>query len=200
MEYFIKPNAREIIKELADDFKERHDELTQKIYKEDRVRKDFVDKFFQALGWDMYNDKKLHESQREVIHEDVLRIKGKAKAPDYAFRIGRARKFYVEAKAPWIDLDKAKEPAYQVRLYGYNRKLPISILTDFEEFSIYDTKYPPKEGDKADIARIFYCPFTDYDKYFEDICSWCSKDAIFDKDSHYSKYLQKKNKKWRKDC
>ncbi len=192
---YIKHNAKEIIKNVVDDFKSRHEELTKKNYKEDRVRKDFIDKFFNALGWDMYNEEKLHENQREVIHEDVLRIKGKAKAPDYAFRIGRSRKFYVEAKAPWIDLENAKEPAYQVRLYGYNRKLPISILTDFEEFCIYDTKYPPKHGDNTTIARIFYCRFDEYLDKYDEICSWCSKDALYDNESQYYKFAKKKIKK-----
>ena len=37
---YLEPKAKEIIKSLVDDFKNRHVELTQKNYKEDRVRKE----------------------------------------------------------------------------------------------------------------------------------------------------------------
>jgi adenine-specific DNA-methyltransferase len=35
------------------------------------------------------------------------------KAPDYAFRIGEARKFFVEAKKPSVNLKDYISPAYQ---------------------------------------------------------------------------------------
>jgi len=193
-----KEESKNIIQDLINDFALRKEELTSKEYKEDSIRKDFIDKFFTALGWDMYNDKKHHENMREVTHEDRLKIKGKTKAPDYGFNIGKATKFYVEAKAPHIDLDHDKAPAHQVRLYGYNRKLPISILTDFEEFAIYDTKYPPKNGDNADIARLKYYKFNQYVEKFDEIWSWCSRDALYDKDSQYHKQEKKKIKKGEK--
>ena len=52
------------------------------------------------------------------------------------------------------------EPAFQVRRYGYSAKLPLSILTNFEEFAVYDTRIKPEKTDDASVARIFYC-FTD---------------------------------------
>lgn len=193
-----KPNKKEALKttlDLVETFLSKESELMSKKYKEDRVRKDFIDKFFKSLGWDMYNDARKAERRREVTHEDTLKIEGKAKAPDYGFRIGQKLMFYVEAKAPHINLAERKEPAYQVRLYGYNRKLPISILTDFEEFAIYDTKIPPKENDDPSIARIFYCKYTDYEKNFDKIYNWCSYQALTDPKSPYYKLLGKKSKK-----
>jgi len=55
-------------------------------------------KFFEALGWDIYNQKGVAPEYSDVIIEDSLEIEGATKAPDYAFKIGRERKFYVEAK------------------------------------------------------------------------------------------------------
>ncbi len=41
---------------------------------------------------------------KEVIHEDALKIGGATKAPDYCFRIGGTRRFFVEARKPWVDI------------------------------------------------------------------------------------------------
>jgi hypothetical protein len=46
--------------------------------------------------------------------------------------------FFVEAKKPSVFIKDDITPAYQVRRYGWSAKLPISIITDFEEFAIYD--------------------------------------------------------------
>jgi hypothetical protein len=43
------------------------------------------------------------EPYRQVVHEDILKIKkAPYKRPDYSFRVGGVRKFFVEAKKPSI--------------------------------------------------------------------------------------------------
>lgn len=54
---------------------------------------------FKALGWDVDNTQGYAEAYKDVIHEDAIRIGSATKAPDYCFRIGGTRKFFVEAKA-----------------------------------------------------------------------------------------------------
>jgi hypothetical protein len=63
------------------------------------------------------------------------------------------RKFFVEAKKPFVDLKEDPAPAYQLRRYAWSAKLPVSILTDFEEFVVYDTRIRPHEGDKPATHR-----------------------------------------------
>ncbi|MFO7870331.1 MAG: type IV restriction endonuclease, partial [Kiritimatiellia bacterium] len=41
-----------------------------------------------------------------MVREDPIHIEGKPKAPDYSFRIGGVRKFFVEAKKPSINIKK----------------------------------------------------------------------------------------------
>ena len=48
----------------------------------------------------MDNERGHAEAYKEVIHEDAIKVGGSTKAPDYCFRIGGARKFFVEAKKP----------------------------------------------------------------------------------------------------
>lgn len=67
-------------------------------YKEAQVRQEFIDPLFAALGWDVHNDQGYAEAYKDVVHEDTLRISGTGTtAPDYSFRIGGTRKFFVES-------------------------------------------------------------------------------------------------------
>ena len=163
-------------------------------YDEANTRTDFIDKFFELLGWDIRNTQSYSEQYREVVREDKVTIDGRVKAPDYAFRIGGVRKFFVEAKKPSINIKDELEPAFQVRRYGYTAKLPLCILTDFEEFAVYDTRIKPSPSDKPSTARIFYCTFDEYHKHFDFIFNTFSKEAILK--GSFDTYIQEnKNKK-----
>ncbi|MFA6598176.1 MAG: N-6 DNA methylase, partial [Ignavibacteriaceae bacterium] len=90
------------------------------------------------------------------------------KAPDYSFRANSDKKlFFVEAKKPSVVIKDDIHPAYQVRHYGWNGKLSISIVTDFEEFAIYDCTKKPLKTDKASVARMKYLTFRDYLNEFD---------------------------------
>ena len=101
---------------------------------------------------------------KEVLREDDLKISDNTKHPDYAFASRGNIVFFVEAKKPSVDIKEDKAPAYQLRRYGWNKKLTISILTDFEELAIYDVSKQPKKSDKSSVGRI---KFLTYDKYIE---------------------------------
>lgn len=110
-------------------------------YNETQVRREFIDPFFEALGWDVGNRKGYAEAYKDVIHEDAIKVGGKTKAPDYSFRIGGTRKFFLEAKKPAVNVKDDIDPAFQVRRYAWSAKLPLSILTDFEELAVYDCRH-----------------------------------------------------------
>jgi methylase of polypeptide subunit release factors len=163
-------------------------------YDEANTRIDFIDKLFALLDWDISNSQGFSESYREVVREDKVKIDGSKKAPDYSFRIGGVRKFFVEAKKPSVNIKDTAEPAYQVRRYAYTAKLPLSILTNFAEFAVYDTRIKPNKNDNAGTARIFYCTFNEYEQKFDFISSTFSKDAILK--GSFDKYIEEnKNKK-----
>ena len=85
--------AKEKIKELVDKFDFNIQQYKNKNYDEANTRVDFIDPFFEALGWDVSNKAGYAEQYREVVREDKIKIQGKTKAPDYCFRIGGNRKF-----------------------------------------------------------------------------------------------------------
>jgi type I restriction-modification system DNA methylase subunit len=171
--------APEIIHQLVAKFAENREAYRSDKYKEAQLRQEFIDKFFEALGWDIYNQKGVAPEYSDVIIEDSLEIEGATKAPDYAFKIGRERKFYVEAKKPAVHLEYDIHPAYQLRRYAWNAHLPLSILTDFEEFAVYNCKNKPNPTDSAGTGRDKFYHYTDYVEKWDEIAAIFSRDAVW---------------------
>ena len=164
--------------DLIERFELHRDTYKRQTYNEAQVRREFIDPLFKALGWDIDNESGLAEAYKDVIHEDAIKVGGSTKAPDYCFRIGGTRKFFVEAKKPAEDIKQKREHAYQLRRYAWTAKLPISILTDFEEFAVFDCTKRPKPTDKASTGRVLYFTYDQYPDCWSDVWSCFSKDAI----------------------
>ena len=96
--------APAIIHDLVERFRANLDTYRRGTYNETQVRREFIDPFFEALGWDMDNEQGYAEAYKDVVHEDAIKVGGGTKAPDYCFRIGGTRKFFVEAKKPSVDV------------------------------------------------------------------------------------------------
>ncbi len=166
------------ITDLVVRFDRHRDAYRSGQYNETQLRREFLDPFFQALGWDMDNEQGYAEAYKDVIHEDQIRVGGATKAPDYCFRIGGTRKFFLEAKKPAVDVKNEISPAYQLRRYAWSAKLPLSVLSDFEEFAVYDCRVKPHQDDPAATARIFYGTFRDYAEKWDWIAERFSRDAV----------------------
>ncbi len=184
-----KETAYKKIAELVERFEEQFESYKKADYNETLTRRDFIDPFFKALGWDIDNENGYAESYREVIHEDRVKVGKATKAPDYSFRlVGGKRLFFVEAKKPNVDVKSEIQPAYQVRRYGWSAKLPISIISDFEEFAIYDCTKKPLPTDKSSVARVKYFTFREYLKEFDFIWDTFSKERVLK--GSFDKFVQ----------
>jgi hypothetical protein len=166
------------IRELVERFERNKERYLSDAYKEANVRVEFVDPLFRALGWDVSNERGYAEEYKDVVYEPSLQVEGAPRAPDYSFRIGGVRKFFVEAKKPRVNIARDAAPAYQLRRYAWSAKLPLSILTDFEELAVYDTRIRPKPGDRASVARVMYLRFDQLVTEWESLASVFSKQAI----------------------
>nr|QNO56322.1 hypothetical protein HFIEAGJK_00039 [Methanosarcinales archaeon ANME-1 ERB7] len=171
-------NAPEIIRELVEQFETNLRAYKSPTYKEEQLKHEFLNKFFKALGWDVYNEKNAAPQHRDVIFEDSIKIGGGTKAPDYCFTLAGKRMFFVEAKKPSVDIKKDIHPAFQLRRYAWSAKLPLSILTDFEEFAVYETRTRPQKEDKAGTGRVMYLTYKDYIDQWDEIASRFSYDAV----------------------
>jgi len=76
------------ILDLVQRFERNREAYHSGTYKETQLRREFIDPFFETLGWDIFNKQGFAEPYKDVIHEDAIKIGGITKAPDYCFRIG----------------------------------------------------------------------------------------------------------------
>lgn len=179
--------------DLVERFETNKESYKSGHYNETQVRREFVDPFFKALGWDVDNEQGFAEAYKDVIHEDAVKVGTTTKAPDYSFRIGGQRKFFLEAKKPSVDIKDDIHPAFQLRRYAWTMKLPLSVLTDFEEFAVYDCNVKPDKTDKASNARIFYLNYKDYLTRWDEITGIFSKNAVLK--GSFDKYAADKKSK-----
>ena len=175
--------AFKTVQKLADDFKASADHYFSKEYQEAEARKDFIDKFFTALGWDVNHDTQVNPYEQEVkVERHVSERFGAARRRvDYAFFVSpnfRDLRMIVEAKKPTGDIATA-DNCFQTIRYGWNKQIPIAVLTDFSELHILDCRYKP------DINTAIHCSVRKYtirdyiDKEtFADIYWLLSREAV----------------------
>lgn len=165
------------VAELVERFERNRSAYMADQYKEAQLRQEFIDPLFEALGWDMANVQGYAEAYKDVVHEASLKTSGGTKAPDYCFRVGGNRKFFVEAKKPSVNIRMAAEPAYQLRRYAWSAKLPLSILTNFDGIAVYDCTVPPRQLEDPAVARVKYIG------YGELLTRWTELEELFGKES-----------------
>jgi type I restriction-modification system DNA methylase subunit len=181
--------APAIIHKLVETFEQNLDSYRSS-KNETELRREFLDKFFTALGWDVANEKGYDELGKEVIHEFSVDVAGQQKKADYAFRVGRGEKFdfLVEAKKPSVKVETSQEAAFQIRRYGWSAKLPINILSDFEHFAVYDCRTKPNINDKASMGRIMLIHYKDYVSRWNEIVEIFSPEAV--RKGSFAKYAE----------
>ena len=201
--------------ELVRTYAEHFAQYSQTDYNETEVRNDFVNPFFEILGWDVFNKKKLPQHLREVKHEASVYVEedgeNRKKKPDYAFHLGTEVCFFLETKKPSVNIMENKEAAFQTRRYGWNGNLKASILSNFTDMIIYDTSIRPSENDEVSKAMIAHYHYTEYVDKFTEISRLLSYASvvsgeffeIFDKVTDtfrkepFDKYFLTQIKEWR---
>ena len=135
----VPATAARRISELVENFAAHEKAFLAETYSEADVRRDFIEPFFEALGWDVFHKKQRNPLEREVRVERSQQQAGATaqKRADYAFFLApnfRDVRFFVEAKKPRIVVAKDKDAHFQTIRYGWNAHNPVAILTDFQEF------------------------------------------------------------------
>jgi type I restriction-modification system DNA methylase subunit len=169
------------IKDLVKKYHSNRETYLKANYNETQLRTDFLDPFFELLGWDIKNSEGKPTNEREVLVEEGLKADATAntKKPDYTFRLFSERKFFLEAKKPNVKIEKDNEPAKQVRRYGFTAKLKISVLSNFEYLAIYDCSQKVEKEDSVTNSRINIYHYTDYESAFEEIKRQLSHQVVY---------------------
>jgi len=184
-------------------------------YNETEVRNDYVNPFFEELGWDVINRKGMSQHLREVKHEATVYVEEngelRKKKPDYSFNAGSEVYYYLETKKPSIDILNNKDAVFQLRRYGWNGNLKISVLTNFTDLLIYDCTVRPCEDDDYSKALIAHYNYSEYVDKFDEIYDLLSRESVvtgkfnekFDnittgvKKEPFNEYFLSQIKKWR---
>ncbi len=169
------------VRQLVEDFKAQESYYLSADYQEMHAREDFINKFFAALGWDVTHTRQKNPYEQEVKIENKVNTQGSQRRADYAFFVApnfRDVKFFAEAKKPHHGLANA-EYYHQAIRYAWNKKTPIAVLTDFEEFHVIDCRYTPNMDTALDrkIEVFHYSDYADEEK-FKRIFYLFGRDAV----------------------
>ena len=114
-----------------------------------------------------------------ILLKSKMAVRSLPREPDYALRLGAERKFFVEAKKPAVAIVSNNVAAFQVRRYGWNARLPISVLSNFDQLVIYDCRVRPQAEDDARVARLKVYDYTEYVAKFDEIYALLSREAVY---------------------
>lgn len=153
--------------------------VTAPDYKEDWARAEYIEPLFDALGWVRLNPALLTNESTGYVREVPLAVAEEAvQAPDYGFYVDGQRVFYVEAKKPYINIARDKQPARQIRNYGWSASDDVGIVTDFEEFAVYNCRVKPMPDDATSVGLIDYFTFDLYEERWSWLLDNFSPNAI----------------------
>lgn len=170
-------NISSLVKKYSDGLGEYQNQK----YNETQLRNDFLDPFFELLGWDIRNIASKPTNEREVLVEEGLKVDvtSNTKKPDYTFRLFAERKFFTEAKKPSIKIESNAAAAKQVRRYGFTANLKISVLTNFEHLVIYDCSYKVLKSDTFQKGIIKTYNYLEYEEKFAEILRLIGRESVY---------------------
>jgi len=159
-------SAFQQVRELAERFKAGEARYLLSDYSEAQARKDFIDKFFMALGWDVNHDHQTNPYEQEVKVEPSAAGQRRA---DYSFHLApnfRDVRFFVEAKKPSGEI-ATNLNYFQTIRYGWNSETPLAVLTDFEQFHVLDCRYKPnlEAAINQSLQKYHYLDYANLEKF-----------------------------------
>lgn len=136
-------------------------------FSEAQARKDFIDKFLVALGWDVNHDHQRNPYEQEVkVEKNEL---GSQRRADYALFLApnfRDVRFFVEAKKPHGEFG-SPDNYFQTIRYGWPNRTPFAILTNFDELHVLDCRFRPDISDTLSrvVERFAHTDYADVEKF-----------------------------------
>lgn len=175
-------SKQEQLNRLVSSFHTQIQHYKQSTYKESQLRNDYLNPLLKIFGWDVDNKSGKSQYLRDVLQEEELEIEEAdrvtIKNPDYTLQVFGERKLFIEAKKVAIDIETHPISAFQVRRYGWNGQLNLSVLTNFEKLIFYDCRVKPVSGDNSSICRYKIYTYTEYVDKFDEISSLLGYESV----------------------
>lgn len=142
----------------------------------------WIDELLFVFGWDVKNTQQvLTEHSLGRDEKEKLRDIGSTNTrPDYTLVNGSVPLTFVDAKSLAVSISTDKDAAFQIRSYGWSVGAPFSIVTNFEQFAIYDCSAMPNILDDADYARIHLFEYTQYVEMFDTLKAYLSRENVIE--------------------
>ncbi len=171
------------IAELVQGFATHIKALKSPETKEAAIRQAYIDPFWRALGWDVGDGLQRGPALADVIIENTVETAEVTglhnRAVDYLFRVNGFPRFVVEAKRPVVDIDQDKDAIFQAKRYAWNKTIPFAILTDFEQFRLYDCTLKPIHNDPyRGLVKEFALEYGNYTTQWEELVATFGREAV----------------------
>jgi len=112
-------------------------------YSEAQARRDFIDRFLMALGWDVNHELQKDPCRQEVQLQRAVQTATAQRRADYALALAPdfdSPVLYVEAKPPGAEI-ATPENCFQIIRYANQSGHTIGLLTSFEQLLVIDCRY-----------------------------------------------------------
>lgn len=171
--------GREKVATLVADFEQNKDFYKSRAFSEADARAHFIDGFFEALGWDVANSAGYQLYQQDTVPEARLWKRGAVHYADYGFRIDGRTAFYVEAEAISRDIDNQEYIDQAVGYAWSSTYTDIAIVTDFEEFRVFDARRNPYAAQTGNYEIMsLHLSYKDFVARFPELWAKLSKEAV----------------------
>lgn len=152
-----KREAKKRIEQLVQKYQQVIEEGKVKIYNEAQTRNEFIEPFFECLGWDMRN---LHYEREVTLEENVS-----GGRVDLAFNLNNIPVMFLEVKPLKTDLGVERYSRQAIN-YAWNKGVTYAVLSDFGSIKVYNAE---AESKRLLDKLIFEIPHTEYLSDFERI-------------------------------
>jgi type I restriction-modification system DNA methylase subunit len=187
------------IEALVERFRANEAYYSSAAFDETSTREQFINGFFDALGWDVL-DADGRGADRDVIFH--LRLVDEAPAagaagwdedlteeelaardpvtriPDYTFRYEGVTRFFAEAKRAGHPID-ARGPAFQVKSYAWSQRVRVGVLTSFRELRVFETiTRPSYDNPRGGAIAGLSLRYDEYPENWDAIWDLLSREAV----------------------
>lgn len=185
---YTKEQAKIEVTKLVQKFKDDFHDRKNPQMKEAQLEDTYIKPLFSFLNWNIHTSG-IKKGMEEFRVQTSQRVKKSTKQPDYELWLPEKenpsqmkRHLFMEAKDPKYDLQKEVQWMRQAYQYAHstlslsersNKRTNLSILTDFEEFRLFDCRdpYPLTKNDASlynkYVIKKFDLRYTDYIENFD---------------------------------
>lgn len=125
-------------------------------YASEETIRTWINELLSLFGWDVQNTHQvLQERTLEKDKRDKLRGIGSTNVrPDYTLANGSVPLSFIDAKSLDVNIAESKESSFQIRSYGWSIGAMFSIVTNFEQFAVYECSIMPHISDESNVCRV----------------------------------------------